>query len=174
MGSFYPNKTRFSKKAFLEYHDFEDECELLPLVFLKDKSSYEQLIVDVRNDIKVGVKLDDAIRLNAGVDVTTVFKWKKAFLKEIKDGKTDTALIRLFGPAYKADAQLYHKVMKLAMKKAEEGDVSTIQYLAKHRLGYNSSNKQEIELSSSDEAPVRFVFADMTPVETDQEKEDDD
>ena len=163
----------YSRKQFLEYYKFKDEPEMIPQYFHSHYKSYEDLILQVKKDVEVGVKLDDAIRLNASVSVQLVRAWRNAFLKEIEDGKTDTPLIRLFTAGLKADAALYRKVMKMAMDKAEQGDVSTIQYLAKHRLGYNSKNKQEVELSSKEDAPVKFVFTDMVPVDTDDESDDD-
>ena len=164
--------SRYSRKEFLEYYGFKDEPELLPMVFHNKYKSYEDLLVDVKRDVELGVKLNDAIRLNAGVSRDAVQKWKSAFSREIEDGKTDTPLIRLFSIGLKADAHLYRKVMGMAMAKAEEGDASTIQYLAKHRLGYNSVQKQEVALSANDEAPVKFVFTDMTPVDKEEEEDE--
>ena len=162
----------YSRKEFLEYYKFKDEPESVPQIFHHHQNSYTNLVKQVKEDVAVGVKLIDAIRLNAGVTTQLAYKWQRDFIKEVDDGKTDTPLIRLFTTGLKSDAKLYRKVMTMTMKKAEEGDASTIQYLAKHRLGYNSQNKQEIELSSKDEAPIKFVFTDMTPV--DKEEEDDD
>lgn len=161
-------KQRYTEEEFLEYYDFEDEPSFVPRTFYAKQKGYENLIENVKNDVRNGVKINDAIRLNAGVWNTTVSKWKKEFIKEVEDGKVDTPLIRLFKPALKSDAKLYREVMKLTLDKAREGDASTIQYLAKHRLGYNSGNKQEVELSSNEDVPVKFVFTDMTPTENDE------
>lgn len=160
----------YTRKEFLEYYDFEDEPEMVPQTFHSKRHLYTNLVKNVEEDVKLGVRIIDAIRLNAGVTMDIVYKWRKAFVKEIEDGKTDTPLIRLFRVGYRSDAGLYRKIMGLALSKAEEGDASIIQYLAKHRLGYNSVKKQEVELSSKEEAPVKFVFKDMTPIEKDSEE----
>ena len=158
-------KQKYTQKEFLDYYDFEDEPLFVPRIFHAKQKGYENLIKNVKEDVRNGVKILDAIRLNAGVWNTTVSKWRKEFINELEAGKTDTPLIRLFSPAIKSDAKLYREVMGLALDKARDGDASTIQYLAKHRLGYNSGQKQEVELSSKEEAPVKFVFTDMTPTE---------
>lgn len=163
---------RFTKKGFLAYHKFKDEPESVPQIFIRDKGTYEKLIEDVVKDVKAGVKLIDALRFNAGVSKVMAYKWRNDFFKELDEGKTDTPLIRLFSAALKSDATLHRKVMSMVMDKAEDGDTTAIIYLAKHRLGYNSATKQEVELSSKEEAPVKFVFADMKPL--DAEKEEDD
>ena len=101
-------------------------------------------------------------------------EWRKAFRKEIADGKTDTPLIRFFTKVYLAEGGLRFDMMDLAQTIAKNGDSSMVQFLIKHRLGYNSSRKQEVELSSNEEAPVKFVFTNMTPTENEEaEKEED-
>lgn len=165
---------RYTRKEFMEYYDFKDEPETIPATFHRKQKGYENLIENVRKDVKVGVKLIDAIRLNAQVTREMANGWKRAFVKEIEDGKTDTPLIRLFTVGLKSDAALYRKVMGLVMERAEEGDTTATLYLAKHRLGYNSTTKQEVELSSKEDAPIKFEFVDMTPTDADNEEEADE
>lgn len=165
---------KYSRKQFLEYYGFEDEPELVPYLFHSKRHKYTNLIERVKNDVAIGVKLEDAIRLNAGVSNMMVYNWKKAFLKELEDGKTDTPLIRLFRAGLRSDAQLYRKVMKMAMDKAEEGDASTIQFLAKNRLGYgrpqtnvnvDNSENNNIQISI---APMKAIEADVIDVDGDE------
>ena len=142
---------KYTREQFLDYYDFKDEPEKVPNLFIKKYKSYEKLIENVGNDVRRGVKLLDAIRLNAGITNMAVNQWKNAFIKEMEDGKTDTPLIRLFSTGLKSDAVLYRKIMGLVVDKAEEGDTNAMIYLAKHRLGYNSTKKQEVELSTKDD-----------------------
>ena len=161
----------YPKKEFLAYYKFKDEPETVPQYFHSGVKLYEKLLKDVEEDVSNGVKIKDSIRLRVGVTREIVNKWNRDFAKELSEGKTDTPLIRLFGIGLRADADYYLKVMKMITKKAEEGDASSMQYLAKHRLGYNSTRKQEVELSSKEEAPIQFVFKDMTPTENEEEEE---
>lgn len=151
---------RYTKKAFLEYYKFEDEPEKVPTIFFSKQKSYENLLENVHKDVKNGVELIDAIRLNAGVTRTAALQWRQAFIKELEDDKTDTPLIRLFTSGLKGDAKLYRKVMKLVVDKAEEGDTNAMIYLAKHRLGYNSTKKQEVELSTKDDFSFNINIVD--------------
>ena len=160
-------KQRYTQKHFLEYYDFADEAELVPATFHAKEKAYEKLIDRVAKDVAMGVKIDDAIRLNAGLNRNTVWKWKKAVVKEIEDGKTDTPLIRLFAPAFKADATIHRKVMSMAMKKAEEGDASTIQFLAKHRLGYGTP-QTNVNVDNSENNNIQITISDMKSIERDE------
>ena len=157
-----------TREAFLKYHNFEDDPEMIPQYFIAGRGNYQDLLKDVKEDVRVGVRLTDSIALNCAVGRQQVYMWKRAFLKEIEDGKKDTPLIRLFNVGLKTEAKLYRKVMQMMMDKAEEGDASSIQYLAKHRLDYNSSRKQEVEVSTKDDAPIKFEIVDMKPNEGDE------
>ena len=159
-------KQQYSREHFLRYYDFNDEPELVPKTFYIKKGAFTNLIKEVSEDVKVGVKVDDAIRLNAGVGHSTVHKWKQAFLKELDDGKTDTPLIRLFLPAYKEDAKIYRKVMKMAMEKADEGDASTIQFLVKNRLGYGRP-QTNVNVDNSENNNIQISIAPMKAIEAD-------
>ena len=151
---------RYTKKAFLEYYKFEDEPERVPTIFFSKQKSYEKLLENVKNDVRTGVELIDAIRLNACVTRAAALQWRAAFVKEIEEGKTDTPLIRLFTNGLKGDAMLYRKVMGLVVSKAEEGNTDAMIYLAKHRLGYNSTKKQEVELSTKDDFSFNINIID--------------
>lgn len=161
-----PVHARFTKKRFLEYHHFKDEPESVPQIFLRDKGSYEKLISQVEKDVKIGLKVVDAIRLNAGISLQLAYKWQRDFFQELQDGKTDTPLIRLFVPALRADADIYRKIMTLALNKAEEGDVSTIQYLAKHRLGYGKP-QTSVNVDNSENNNIQITISDMKSIESD-------
>ncbi len=165
--------TRYTKKEFLEHYQFDDEPELVPQYFHRSYKFYENLLERVPNAVRVGVKPKDAIILHAGISDKTYFTWKKAFEKEVEDGKRDTPLCRLFLPVMKADARLYEKVMGRMMDLIEDGDAETTRFMVKNRLGYNSTRKQEVELSGKEDAPIKFVFTNMTPVDNDEEDVED-
>ena len=161
----------YTQKEFLDYYGFKDEPEMVPYLFHRKYKFYENLLENVKKAVSVGVKLNDAIQMEAGIPKDRYYRWRKAYLKEVEDGKTDTPLIRLFSKGIRSDAKLYRKVMGLVMDRAEEGDTTAAIYLAKHRLGYNATKKQEVELSNKDDAPIKFEFVDMTP--TDNEEAED-
>ncbi len=160
-------KQRFTQSHFLEYYDFADEPELVPAIFHSKQGFYERIIKKVKEDVALGVKVDDAIRLNAGVSRQTIWRWKKHFIKELEDGKTDTPLIRLFGDAYRTDAELYRKIMGMAMDKAEEGDAETIRFLAKNRLGYGRPQGTNVNVDNSENNHIQISITDMTGVDND-------
>ena len=155
-----------NKINIIKYQNFQDEPELVPAVFHSVNGKYEKLIEQVQEDVELGVKVDDAVRLNAGISKHTVYRWKKAFFQELEDGKTDTPLIRLFAPAYQSDAKIYRKVMKMAIDKAEEGDASTIQFLAKNRLGYGRP-QTNLNVDNSENNNIQISITPMKAIEAD-------
>ena len=157
---------RYRKDEFLEYYDFKDVPESVPQIFHRYQKSYVELIDKVKEDVKIGVKLKDAIRLNAGVTPQIVNKWARDFTKEIEDGKTDTPLIRLFMAGIKSDAELYRKVMKMAMDKAEDGDAETIRFLAKNRLGYGRPLGTNVNVDNSENNNIQITITDMKEIDT--------
>ena len=157
---------RYSAKEFLEYYDFKDEPESVPQIFHREYKSYIELIKNVKEDVRIGVKLKDAIRLNAGVTPQIVNKWARDFTKEVEEGKTDTPLIRLFMAGIKSDAKLYRKVMKMAMQKAEDGDAETIRFLAKNRLGYGRPVGTNVNVDNSENNNIQITITDMKEIDT--------
>ena len=155
----------FTKKRFLEYYEFKDEPELLPTYFFSKRHAYTDLIEQVKQDVEIGVKLKDAVRLNSGLTRDMVNKWYRAFNKELEDGKTDTPLCRLFLVGIKADAELYRKVMKMTMDKAEEGDGETIRFLAKNRLGYGRPQGTNVNVDNSENNNIQITISDMKSIE---------
>ena len=155
----------YTAKEFLAYYKFKDEPESVPQMFHRKRHAYTNLIEQVKEDVKVGVSLKDAIRLNAGVTGQIVWKWSKDFTKEIEDGKTDTPLIRLFMAGIKSDAALYRKVMSMAMKKAEDGDAETIRFLAKNRLGYGRPQGTNVNVDNSENNNIQITISDMKSIE---------
>jgi len=155
----------FSRKRFLEYYDFQDEPNMVPNYFFKKRYNYTNLIEQVAEDVRVGVKLKDAIRLNAGVTRDLVNKWYREFNKELDEGKTDTPLCRLFLTGIKADADLYRKVMRMTMQKAEEGDGETIRFLAKNRLGYGKPQGTNVNVDNSENNNIQITISDMKAIE---------
>lgn len=157
---------KYTIKEFLEYYEFKDEPESVPQIFHRAQRSYVDLIENVKEDVMIGVKLKDAIRLNAGVTPQLVNKWARDFTKELEDGKTDTPLIRLFMSGIKSDAKLYRKVMKMAMDKAEGGDGETIRFLAKNRLGYGRPMGTNVNVDNSENNNIQITITDMKEIDT--------
>lgn len=162
---------RYTKEEFLEFYDFEDEPEVVPQYFHHHYKSYENLLKNVKEDIKKGMRCRSAIIKNAGISVPSYYKWQQAFEKEIADGKTDTPLIRLFAMMAAADAHLEADVMDISMDLMKGGDSSMVQFFMKHRLGFKDTSKKEVELSNAMDTPIKFEIVDMTP--TDNEEEED-
>ena len=51
------------------------------------------------------------------------------------------------------------------MKLVDEGDGESTRFMVKHRLGYNASNKQEVELSTPEDLSFNINIVDTKPKE---------
>lgn len=153
---------RFSREEFLEYYDFQDEPELVPAYFHNKYKAYEKLCEEVPKLIKdTGIKVNDALAY-FGINKHTYYSWKSAYLKELRDGKTDTPLIRLYKACERGDADLKAAVGKIAMEKIyKEGDGETMRFVMKHRLGYNE--KKEVELSTAEDTSFNINIVESKP-----------
>lgn len=159
----------YTRKDFLKYYDFKDEPNYFPETLLKKRNFFTKLLEDIPKSIKKGTRIQSAFMLYAGISRPTYWKWHREFEKEVSEGKIDTPLIRLFLEAYKADVSLEEELMELGINLAKSGDVKMLQYIMTHRLGFKETNKTEVEISAAEEAPVKFVIGDMTPLENDED-----
>ena len=152
----------YTRKQFLEYYGFKDEPMIVPQRFHSKRNSYTRLCENIPNLIKEsGVKPIDAFAYY-GIPAWTYYKWREFYKKELKEGKTDTPLIRLFKHCEKGDANLKVAVGKIAMDKIyNDGDAETMRFVMKHRLGYN--NKQEIEVSTPEDTTFNINIIESKP-----------
>lgn len=150
----------YTRERFLEYYKFKDEPEMVPYRFHRYYKSYENLIEKIEENISVrGMPIKAAFQ-KEGIGKWTYRDWKKAYEKELEDGKTDTPLIRLFATAEIADAKIHGDISECAINLANEGDTRMVMFLLEHRFGYKK-NKKEVELSNKDNAPLQINIVDM-------------
>lgn len=153
-------KNTYSKEQFLEYYDFKDEPERVPHYFYKYYKSYENLLENVKNDVRKGMRVKSAIIKNASISKHTAGYWYRDCVKELEDGKTDTPLIRLFVQAGVGDAEFESRVLDVANRLMDEGDSSMVQFLMKTRLGYKSTSKKEVEMSTKEDTTFNINIVD--------------
>lgn len=158
----------YKQKKFLEYYEFKDKPEIVPICFYKSYKSYEHILKNVKKDVKKGMRVRSAVIKNARISKYSYYRWLNAAKKEIADGKTDTPLIHLFETAATADACLEEDIVGMGMDIARNGDGSMVQFLLKNRLEFKGTSKKEVEVSTQDNSPIKFEIVNMTPTETDK------
>lgn len=134
-----------------------------------ERTDFKKKLKRTIEDIEDGLPPADALILSFGIaDISTYRNWIKWAKEDIEQGFTekDSRLIELILEIAKADAKLHKKLAHTAVRLAvEDYDSKMLQFLLKTRYGYTEKTKSKVELSNDEEAPVKFVFTDMTPNE---------
>lgn len=134
-------------------------------IFLQ--TDYKKKLDTAMEMVKKGLPPKNALRA-MGVHNQTWYRWLQFIDEDIKAGFTDTPLIKFMARLAEVDEETHADLAGTAIKKANEGDTQMLMFLLKTRYGYKDSKKQEVELSTKEEAPVVFNVVPMKPLENDE------
>lgn len=143
--------------------DFHQPDKLLDSNGFKEK--YEIAIEYARD----GLPIQDICIVVFGVTRSQFSRWFKWVAEDIEAGfdETDSNLIKLFMGIAKEDAILHRKLKKKGIEMALDGHSQMLQFILKTSYGYSEKTKTELEVSSDEEAPIKFEIVDMQPNEDD-------
>lgn len=128
------------------------------------EEKYQLAITCVRD----GMPPLDACQLAFGtINPRTFDKWRRDALSDIEAGfdEEDSNLIKLMRGLAKADQDLHRSLIKQGVKIATDGNVNMLQFLLKTKYNYSEKTKSEVQVSTEEEAPIRFEIVDMQPNE---------
>lgn len=117
--------------------------------------------------VKKGLPPKNALR-SMGVPADRWYAWLRFIDEDIKAGFTDTPLIKFVSRLAEIDEETHADLVGEAISKAKDGDTQLLMFLLKTRYGYKDKKKQEVELSTKEEAPVVFNVVPMKPLENDE------
>jgi len=131
------------------------------------RTDYKKKLDTACELVKKGLPPKNALR-SMGVNVQTWYSWLRFIDEDIKAGFTDTPLIKFVSRLAEIDEETHADLVGEAISKAKDGDSQLLMFLLKTRYGYKDSKKQEVELSTKEDAPVVFNIVDMKPLENDE------
>ena len=135
---------------------------------LLDKNGFEENLKKVIRYVKKGTTPKNACIIAFGIHERMWYTWVEQAEEDLLDGYTaqTSNLIKLMMELARADANvrllLEQKGMELAL---DSDNVELVKFFLERRFGYSKTAKKEVELSSKEEAPVKFEFVNMTPTE---------
>lgn len=137
---------------------------------LLDRNRFDERYEEAIKSVKDGLPAKDTCTLVWGTSDKTFKNWLKWAREDVEAGfdETESNLIKLMIGLAKEDAKLHKRLSRRGIELALDGNTQMLQFLLKTRYGYAEKTKSEVELSSDEEAPVKFVFTDMTPNEEDE------
>lgn len=140
--------------------DFHQPDALLDRKGFDEK--YERAIRYARD----GLPAKDICMMLFGVSLRQYTNWVKWVEEDLEAGfdETESNLIKLILGIAKEDAKLHKRLSKTAIEMAiDDKNSQMLQFLLKTRYGYTEKTKSELEVSSKEEAPIKFEIVDMQP-----------
>lgn len=124
---------------------------------------YEKAIELARD----GVPAQDICMGIFGTSKRQFRNWVKYYHDDVEAGfdEEDSNLIKLFIGLAKEDLRLHRKLSKKGVEMALDGNSQMLQFMLKTRYGYSEKTKQEVELSTDEEAPISFEIVEMQPID---------
>jgi len=131
------------------------------------QNDYKKKFDTAAEMVRKGLPPKNALKA-MGVHEQTWYSWVRFVEEDIEAGFTNTPLVKFMTRLAAIDEETHQDLVGEAISKAKDGDSQLLMFLLKTRYGYKDSKKQEVELSTKEDAPVVFNVVDMKPLDNDE------
>ena len=134
---------------------------------LRNDAKYEKDLAECIACVKDGMSPQDACMMVFDINQSQFNRWLRHAEEDIIAGFTeeDSRLIELMIKIGREELNLRRRLERRANKLALTESNDMLKFLLERRHGYTKQTQKDIEVSTKEEAPIKFEFVDMKPTE---------